>query len=149
MKKQRKLINFFIEPKTQIRILLQTVFLLVLFFAFAVYLGYEHWKETIGLLVEMSDVPDVAKNFVIAQLTGFITNVILLLLVLFIFLSALIIVHTHRFLGARYAICKHVNDNLKKLNFSKPLTLRKNDYLIPIADSLNELCDILQKKDSQ
>lgn len=145
MQTKRRLINFVIEPKTQLKILSQVILLLAGFFCIAVYVGYSHWKDTLSLLVEMSEVPDAARDFVLAQMTGFATNVLMLLLILFLFLAVLLIIHTHRFLGARYAICKHINENLKKGNFAKPLILRKNDYLVPIADSVNELSDILNK----
>ena len=89
---------------------------------------------------------------VFEQITSLLFDVSVSMMIVFVgyalvaFLSAFIV--SHQVAGASVAILRYI-DEMKKGNYSYQRTLRKNDALVPIMDSLKELSSQLQKEKGQ
>ncbi|NBW81837.1 HAMP domain-containing protein [bacterium] len=145
--RRRKLRNLWLNSRFQgryIRALVGSSFLVMLGYGFVFY---KHIKENYDTLVKLSPVTDEVKselyrelNQIVLYLSGFS--------LLFLLSVALIgLVYSHRVAGPLFKIkvvCKDICDG----NTSARIALRPNDEFRDVAEQLNQLIDVLQKKNS-
>lgn len=145
-REQRRFKNWLISPFIQLKIS-GHVIMVVLFFMFLILgVTYWRWNEIFNLLVEMTDVPQLMREFLSAKFLSFFIILICLLTLQFLTIMAIMVIHTHRFLGPAYAIRKFVKEKFKEKDFSSRIHLRKGDYLKDVAGEINSLADQLQKE---
>ena len=145
-REQRRLRNWLISPVIQIKVILSIILVAAVFLMAILIYSYWTWSDVIGLLIEMTDVPRQVKIFLQQRFTLFFFVLSGLLLLQFAILTFFLVVHTHRFVGASFAIKRFVRDRLKAKDFSSRMYLRQGDYLVDVAEELNELAEVLESQ---
>ena len=142
----RKIKNFLISPLIQFKF---SAYIVVMILIYSIALGvyfYFSLGKFMDILVETSEVPELANEFAMEEIRKFMFGMGLIVFGMFIFSSCFIIIQTHRILGAAKAIDRHIRKNMLSINFSAKLTLRPKDYLKEIAQGLNQLSEKLADK---
>lgn len=134
----RKFKNLLINPLIQFRLGGILAAILAVYSVVAVGYSFFSLGDFIELLVEMTDVPEEAREFLQDEVFSFMVGLLAILIIFFVFCLGIIIAESHKFLGAEYAIRRHIQENLANKKFDVPLVLRKNDYLQEIANEIND-----------
>lgn len=144
-KPERKLKNYLIDPFAQVRIGVIVVGMMAVLEACLLVFSYYFLKDFTAMLIELTDIPEdiipqaqreLEKLFM--YLSGFSVLV-------FIITFMLVVLETHKIVGAGYAINRFINDNLLKGIYGKKLILRHGDHLQNLADSVNTLSEHLNQ----
>lgn len=144
-KNQRKLRNFIINPKFQMKyIFWVTMGGLTVMTGYA-FIFYYFVKENYMILVDMADMTKEAKDLLYHEL-----HVIILLLiafsVLFLIITTIIgIVFSHRVAGPLYKL-NLVISKIKEGNTDERCHFRPNDEFREIANNFNEMLNSIIKK---
>ena len=138
IKAPRKIKNYIINPKYQVNFGVYFMIVGLAPISVLAFIIYFKFGAILDLLLKAGE-----ENVIVyEQITGILFDVSMATLVVFVgysviaFLSAVVV--SHQVAGASVAILKYI-DELKKGNYDYERTLRKNDALLPIMDSLKEL----------
>lgn len=147
--KKRYIKNYLISPFLQFKFSLYVVLLLLIYSIMISAISYFFFLDFIEILIELTEVPDTAKEFLVDELYQYTKIISVIIIGFFMLSSFIVILQTHRILGAAYAIKRHIDNHLLKGDFHTRLRLRSRDYLKDVAESLNKFTDKLrdQKND--
>lgn len=149
-KYKRNLKNFLLEPGFQLKfcaIVIGTALLFSLLIASYFYVGMKEAVTTLMDIFESFDVPpEQVEGYLSDQIRPIIQTILGMLLAYFIIVSILVVVETHKVVGAKYAIKRFVKDSLRTFSFSDRIYLRKKDYFRDVEKELNELAESLEQK---
>ena len=142
---RRSFRNFLIAPLIQLK--MAGIVILMLFLQLLVVLAFYHFSmnELLNILARVSGASDVAMELVHDELMTFVSWMVAGLVAITVVSTVIVIIETHRVLGASYAIRRHIELNLLQFEFKKHLKLRPRDYLKDIQDVVNRLSDKLDK----
>lgn len=143
-KDQRRLKNWLISPLIQLKIASHIISISALFMLAILSYTFYSWDEAISFIIEMTDIPEPIRAYLGEKFLSFFIFLSVILLLQFFTLSAFLIVHTHRFLGAAYAIRRFIGEKLMNGDYGGRIRLRKYDYLEAVADELNRLSEKLE-----
>ena len=145
-REQRELKNWLISPVVQLRIVSHIILVMVFFTLASLVFSYIAWNQVLALVIEMTDIPSQVRIYLEKHFFTFYLGLVGLLVLQFSIVALLLIVHTHRFVGASFAIRRFIREKLKLGDLSGKVSLRKNDYLSEIAQELNELTEVLSSE---
>jgi len=149
IKKKRQLKNFLLDPSFQLRFCTIVIGLTFLFTVFITTYFYFSMRDAVAILLEIFESFDVPSeqvtSFIIEKVSPIVKTMLGLLAGFFVIVSCVIIVETHKVVGAEFAIKRYIREKLKNLYFSEKLHLRKKDYLTDISSELNNLADKLKE----
>lgn len=106
---------------------------------------YINLGKVYHMVLALTDVPDEVGDVITSHLkdtAGWIALVVVLFLVANIIIS---IIYTHRLVGPTYAFRRHIR-SLAEGRYSARTFLRKNDAFVEVADELNHLAEVLERK---
>ncbi len=143
---RRRLKNFFIKPKYQMKYAFHQIFSGLVFFA--VTAGIVHKKlALVDLLMSKTRVMDLATQVQISQVYADIATTFMIGFACFVvYASLLILIMSHRVSGPMVAIVATI-EQLIKGNYGYKRTLRHRDELGPIQEHLQELSVQLKAKE--
>ncbi len=143
--RKRRLINLFLEPGVQIRIGLLSNMLALLFAGTLVLIFYIKMKEYFLFVLDLTELEEEVRKlgwvYFLRTLIWFV-GLTAIYLITNIFISVL---YTHRLVGPAYALRKHIR-SLINGQYHARTYLRKGDNMQDVANELNKLSDILEKK---
>lgn len=142
---RRKLKNFLLKPAFQLRL---PLFVLLLSFAFlllAVVLGNLYFEQTFVTMMETTSQTEYLQTIINEQTRGFRNMAVLLLAVYTVLVVAVTSVYTHRLIGPVLPIMRHVKA-LQEGVYSHRVQLRQHDAYQELADELNALAEVLEKR---
>lgn len=145
VRNKRKLKNFFIKPKFQLKYTYYQVAAGFGFFGTTVFLINQKLIE-IDVVLQNNVVIDALIQQQLQNIYTDITKITLIgfaCYVAFTFVYAMLL--THRISGPMIAIVAFI-DELKKGNYGFKRKLRRGDELVPISNSLHELAQLLLRK---
>lgn len=125
----RRFNNLVIAPLLQGKIISQVIIISALFTGGMLYYINSIWN---GAMIALA--PQESQEFI-----RFFTVLAIGMTFQFLAVTVLLIVHTHRFLGAAFAIGRYLHEHLLQGHFEGQIVLRKNDYLVDLADDVNRL----------
>ena len=148
MKNPRRLKNFFLQPILQMKLGVYNVVLAIIF-AFLVYLLFEvNFAALFATIIDLTENKE-SINEVIQQHMQVTMIWFLALSAGFVVANIIVAVwYTHRFVGPSVAFRRHL-DAVMKEDYGFKTTLRQDDAFQDVADKLNELSVLLQKKYKQ
>ncbi len=145
VRNKRKLKNFFIKPKFQLKYTYYQVAAGFSFFGTTVFLINRKLME-IDVVLQNNVVIDALIQRQLHNLYTDITKITLIGFVSYVaFTFVYAMVMTHRVSGPMIAIVAFI-DELKKGNYGFKRKLRRADELVPISESLHELAQLLLRK---
>lgn len=146
MKRTRKIRNFLINPIIQFRLSGYVVALVGVFCL--ILLGYTYFSinEFYHTLIDLTDIAEDVQAVAFDELLSLAIGLGIIAIAFFVFLAIVIVIETHKTVGAAYAINSHIRNKMLNGDFEQHLYLRKNDFLKEIAENLNSLSDKLNKK---
>jgi signal transduction histidine kinase len=96
-------------------------------------------------MIENTTQSEYLQQIITEQIASFKQITLLVLFVYAALVVAITSIYTHRLLGPMIPIARHLKA-LKEGFYSHRLKLRKKDALQELADQLNELAEILEKR---
>ncbi|MFZ9521569.1 MAG: HAMP domain-containing protein [Silvanigrellaceae bacterium] len=106
---------------------------------------YRHVRENYDTLVKLSPVPDEVKSELYQELNNIVVYLSGYSLLFLVSVAVIGLVYSHRVAGPLFKI-KNVCKDICEGNTSARITLRPNDDFRDVAEQLNQLIDVLQKK---
>lgn len=144
-KAERRLKNFLIDPIAQVRVGVTVLGMMAVLEAFILIFSYYYLQDFTEMLIELSDIPED----IIPQAKREISRLFMWLGVVsfgvFVLTFFLVIIETHKIVGAGYAINRFINENLLQGHYGKKVILRHGDHMQKLADSINQLSEQLEK----
>ena len=141
----RRLRNFLLMPRIQIRLGAYMVALALAFMVALVGSVYIRMGEIMALIVQLTDVEDEVKGLLISYVNGMAWWMALAIMVYIASNLCLSILYTHKMVGPTYAFRRHIR-SLEKGEFHVKTRLRKSDAFEELAGDLNDLSDALEAK---
>lgn len=144
-KAKRRLRNFLLQPLLQVKIGLYSIFLSLLFAIAVASMLYFNFFPLIETVLKMTDADEEVREFFLEQWRA---KQIWVYLTFFIYLLAQIsmsVLYTHRLVGPTYAFRRHIR-SLAEGRFNSRTYLRKGDAFYEVADELNHLSEVLDRR---
>jgi hypothetical protein len=144
-KPKRRARNFMLQPLLQVRIGLYSIILSVLF---AVALGailYFNFASLINSIVLMTDAEDEVREIFMSYWKGTQLWVYLTFLIYLVATIAMSVLYTHKLVGPTIAFRRHIR-SIADGKFNARTYLRKGDAFLEVADELNRLSEVMEKK---
>lgn len=141
---RRRFTNFLLDPFMQFRFAGQV---LAILFVFALAFGGFTYV-LVDLLYRMLDlfqVENSVREFVDGEVMHVIIGMSVTLLLFLLFGALFVVMETHKIVGAKYALIKHLKDHLLKNELDMPLKLRKSDYFQDVSELLNDFVASIRK----
>jgi nitrogen fixation/metabolism regulation signal transduction histidine kinase len=139
-KANRKLKNFIINPKFQMKYLFWiTANSLVLMLGY-IYIFYKYTKENYTYLVDMLDMTAEARNQMHAELNQILYTLIFFSVIFLIFTSIVGIVFSHKVAGPLHKL-NLIMDKIKAGNKGVRAHFRPGDEFQDLAQNFNEMMD--------
>lgn len=144
-KPKRKLKNFLLQPLLQVKLGLYSIIMAVVFsvvFSSVLIISFQRLFDLILDLTDLRDEVVEIINGYLVDIGGWLVLIIVVYLLLNIFMSVLF---THRLVGPTIAFRRHIKA-LSEGRFNSRITLRKQDAFAEVAEDLNNLAAVLEKK---
>lgn len=138
--------NYISDSTLQFRFAAMVTALLLLTTVVIVGYSYIYLEKIMTTIFEVPDIPDGAISTYESMIGGYFLGMTIALLGLSAVTVGFVIVQTHKIAGAKFAIHRHIKENMQTLQFNRTVKLRDGDYLKDLALELNELSSILQAK---
>lgn len=145
MQHNRRVKNYLINPIVQLRMAGLTIASLLIFAVVFSTVGYLSLEGLAQGLIELTEIPEEVRAVVAAEVGRAVANLAAVLLVFVLFTSLLVILESHRVVGAAYAVKRFVTQSLLEGKYSDRLILRKGDLLLDVGDAVNALAEKLEK----
>lgn len=142
--------NILIDPVFQFTFAGYILIIIALYSAIVIGVVYSYTDEVALIIHDVSDAPDSFIVYLLDELENLSYKLVGLTLCFVGIVLGIVLIETHRIAGASYAIRKFVSENLENEQYGERITLRKKDYFLELAESLNRYCDLKssKKKDS-
>lgn len=144
-KAKRRLRNFLLQPLLQVKIGLYSIFLSLLFALAIAAMLYFNFFPLIDTVLKMTDADEEVREFFLEQWRA---KQLWVYLTFFIYLLAQItmsVLYTHRLVGPTYAFRRHLR-SLSEGRFNARTYLRRGDAFFEVADELNHLSEVLDRR---
>ncbi len=142
---KRNIRNLLLQPTLQMRIGLVSILVAVTFCVLILGLIFTNLQHFYNLVLDLTGLEQEVSKILgdyIQSLAWAIFGLVTLYLAASVYLS---IYYTHRLVGPTIAFRRHIR-SLIDGNMESRVNLRKNDAFTEVADDLNELAEVLQKK---
>lgn len=133
-------------PIIQLRLGILVVAMMALLLVIVLTFTYLFLNEFTDMLVKFTDTPASVIQQARYELARLFKFLCVLGVMIFSATLVLIIVETHKIVGAAYAINKFVKENLLNNVYDKKIHLRKGDHFQDLAENINELSERLNKQ---
>ncbi len=144
-KENRRLINFIINPKYQIKYILLFILFGCLLTSFNAAVFFYFTRMNYKVLVDLSPMEEVVK----LELYGELNQIVICLVIFSVFFTILAslvgVVISHRTAGALYHF-KRVFREIQSGKLEARIHLRKKDEFKDVAEECNRMINFLQKK---
>lgn len=144
-KAKRRVRNFLLQPLLQVKIGLFSILLSILFAGALAALLYFNFFPLIDTVLKMTDADEEVRDFFMDEWRA---KQLWVYLAFFVYLVAQIsmsILYTHRLVGPTYAFRRHIR-SLAEGRYSARTYLRKGDGFLEVADELNHLSEVMDRK---
>jgi hypothetical protein len=144
-KPKRKLKNFLLQPLLQVKLGLYSIIMAVVFsivFSSVLIISFQRLFDLILDLTDLRDEVVEIINAYLVDIGGWLVLIVLVYLTLNVFIS---ILFTHRLVGPTIAFRRHIKA-LSEGRYNSRITLRKQDAFAEVAEDLNNLAAIMEKK---
>ena len=145
--KKRKIRNYLLQPLVQVKLGLYSVLLAFVFAGTVAAILTIHLGDFASIVMALTNVEAEVNELLNTYMTDLWRW---LVLSIFVFLVANIVVSilfTHRLVGPTFAFRRHIR-SLAEGNYQVRTFLRKGDAFIEVADELNNLAEVLEKRHS-
>ncbi len=144
-KSQRHFKNILLQPYVQIRLGIYSTVLAFLFAAVIAFIVYWHFGKVYDMVLDLTDVREEVGAIVASYLAPTKTWLGCSILIFLLANVCLTIIFTHKLVGPTYAFRRHLIC-LQNGEYSARTKLRKGDSFQEVADELNKLSEMLEKK---
>lgn len=145
---KRRLRNYLLQPLVQVKLGLYSILLSL---GLAVAVGgilYANLRKIYTLILALTDVPEEANEVLATHIAG-MSGWLILTVVIYLALTILIsVLFTHRLIGPTIAFRRHIRA-LSEGRYNSRTFLRKGDAFEEVADELNHLSEVLERKSKQ
>lgn len=142
---KRRIKNLLLQPLLQVKLGLYSILLALLFVIVFTSVLIFSFRRLFELILDLTDlrheVMEVINSYML-ELSGKLLLVVAVYFVLNVIVS---VVYTHRLVGPTVAFRRHIRALSEGLYKSR-ITLRKNDAFAEVAEDLNRLAEVLEKK---
>jgi nitrate/nitrite-specific signal transduction histidine kinase len=145
LNEHRKARNLLLMPAFQLKLPLFILLLSMAFLVLGMLFGNLYFQQTYMSALATSTQPDYLQDVVARQTNEFKFLSLLLMAVYGIVVTAITAIYTHRLLGPTLPIRRHIKA-LRDGLYSHRVKLRKHDGLQDVADELNALASVLEKR---
>ena len=144
-KAQRRLRNFLLDPLLQVKIGLYAIILSVLFAAALGFILYHNFHTLVADVVELTDAKQEVEEYfqkywLKAQIWVYLSFAVYIGATI-----AVSVIYTHRLIGPTIAFRRHLR-SLAEGRYGARTYLRKGDAFFEVADELNSLSEVLERK---
>lgn len=147
MKAKRQMRNFLLQPLLQIKLGIYMILLTSLFSSAIAGILYVNLARFAAIVLQLTDVEDEVTDLLNAYMHDtrwYLGSAILVFLLLNVMISVL---YTHRLVGPTYAFRRHIRA-LSEGRYQIRTILRKGDAFAEVADELNHLSEVLERRQS-
>jgi hypothetical protein len=145
---KRRMRNFLLQPLLQVKIGLYCILLSVGLMLSVGAILYANLSKILNLILQLTDVPEEARDVLMKHVWG-MSGWLLLAAAIYLVLTILVSVFfTHRLIGPTIAFRRHIRA-LSEGRFSARTFLRNGDAFEEVAEELNRLSEILERKNKQ
>ena len=141
----RKARNILIRPGFQLKLPLYILLLTLSFVGLTLLLGNLYLEQAYVTMIENTTQSEYLQQVITEQIAAFKMISLVILFVYAVLVIVITSVYTHRLLGPMIPIARHLKA-LKEGFYSHRLCLRKKDALHELADQMNELAEVLEKR---
>jgi signal transduction histidine kinase len=143
--KKRRFRNFLLQPLVQVKLGLYSIIMAMIFSGTVATILIVHLSKFAEIVLALTDVEDEVGdllNTYMADVKWWLLLAIIVFLVANILVSVL---YTHRLVGPTFAFRRHIR-SLAEGNYRARTFLRKGDAFIEVADELNNLSEVLERR---
>lgn len=144
-KAKRRVRNFLLQPLLQVKIGLFSILLSVLFAGAVAALLYFNFFPLIDTVLKMTDADEEVRDFFMDEWRAKQLWVYLAFFVYLVAQIAMSVLYTHRLVGPTYAFRRHIR-SIAEGRYNARTYLRKGDGFIEVADELNNLSEVMERK---
>jgi len=145
---QRRMRNYLIRPISQLKMSGLVAVLMVAIVSGLNVINYRKYSNITRVMSNFYGLNEETREILLGIRMQLLVADVILIIAISLVLILVWIKMTHRIYGASFAIKKFVRLMIEGKYESK-LTLRKKDEFRDVADVLNELGSVLQKRDAQ
>jgi hypothetical protein len=138
--------NYISDSSLQFRFAAMAITIFLFMVSAVVGYSYLYLDKIMVAIFEIPEIPEGAVSIYESMIGGYFTGLTMLLLSLSSFAVAFIVVQTHKIAGAKFAIVRHIREDMQKFRFDRSIKLRETDYLHDLAFEINRLGEIIMSK---
>lgn len=142
MKSQRKIKNFLINPRFQLKYIFWTTLWGLLLIISNALVFYFYTSENYQIFIELNDITPEAKAVLYEELYIIVTKLVVFSSLFLIIVSAMGIQMGHKVAGPMYKF-KMIFEKIKQGDHSQRIHLRPKDEFRDVADEFNKMMDEL------
>jgi len=142
---KRKFSNYLINPRYQLRYLFWIVASGLFFISLNAGVFYVHIKENYDILVDLAPMTDEVRNQLYSELNEIVVILTSFSLLMLGLITVIGLVFSHRSAGPIYHF-KRVFDQISNGDRDLRVHLRPKDDFREVADSFNQMMDLVQNK---
>lgn len=146
-KAKRRAKNYLLQPLLQVRIGIYCIVLSILFSGALAAILYFNFASLVNSIVLMTDAEDEVRELFMNYWSG---TQIWVYLTFFIYLVATVgvsVFYTHKLIGPTIAFRRHIR-SVAEGRYNARTYLRKGDAFLEVADELNNLSEVMEKKNA-
>ena len=145
--RNRRVRNLLLQPLLQVKLGLYSILLALLFVVVFTSVLIFSFRRLFELILDLTDLRHEVMEVINSYMLELSGKLLLVVLVYFVFNVVISIVFTHRLVGPTVAFRRHIRALSEGL-YNSRITLRKNDAFSEVAEDLNHLAEVLEKKGS-
>jgi hypothetical protein len=146
MQKNRMIRNYITDATLQFRFAAMAVGTFLIMVAVVIGYSYIYLDKIMFAIFEIPDIPEDAIAIYESMVGGYFFGMAMLLISLCCFAVAIMVVQMHKIAGAKFAIIRHIKEDMQKFRFDRSIKLRDSDYLQDLAFEVNRLCEMILSK---
>jgi hypothetical protein len=146
MAKNRHVRNYISDSSLQLRFAGLGIGLFLALSGGVIGYSYYYMEKIMGQIFQIEDIPDGAESIFFSMIGNYFAGLSMLLLSLGSLLAAAIVVQTHKVAGAKFAILRHLREEMQNFRFDRSIKLRETDFLHDIALEINKLGEMIRSK---
>ena len=142
---KRRFVNYLLQPFLQLRIGLVHVVLTVVFVTGIGWFAWAKLREFTNIIASLTETEAEVKGMLDEYLASVATTGLALGLMFIVLSLAASIFLTHKLVGPTIAFRRHIR-SIADGKFNARTYLRKGDAFLEVADELNRLSEVMEKK---